>query len=219
METHVDVISSPVRKNYIECILLFGFAAYLHLCLGSYLWLAYAIPLNSDDLANSSWLGTQLGLGYHGLFFGLAIGFVALIRLISGRILGAVLLAYVAVLVIFSTSEYGALRAGVSLGDAKIGCFTYEALECRKMLNISEEGARSIYVDFQDKTVGSGRFAEWYRPLREQLIANTASALPSTAPGTALVLSPFMLLHMAEIRQQIEDQRQEVAKFKASRPK
>lgn len=209
--TPTSTADTPIE----DCLLgiaIFGIAGYSIVCLCAYFWISLKVPLNTEDLAVASWLTPRLGLEFHARFFGFALlCFAAAQALFRSKALAGIF-ALIGIFTITSTFETGALRLGILQDQAKIGCFTYEALECRKMLTVSEEGAKSIFVEKPGAEARSERFAEWYRPVREQFMSNVTGWVPELS----LLKSPFLIGRTDELREKIELQRKEVAAFRAS---
>jgi hypothetical protein len=199
-------------EDQILGIAIFGIAGYSILCLCAYFWISLKVPLSTEDLAVASWLTPRLGLEFHARFFGYALLFFAAVQALFRSKTMAGIFALIGIFTITSTFESGVLRLGILQDQAKIGCFTYEALECRRMLAVSEEGAKSMLVENPGAEVRSERFAEWYRPIREQLMSDVTGQFPFLS----LVQSPFLIGRTDELREKIELQRKEVAAFRAS---
>ncbi|EES7561580.1 hypothetical protein FPF16_005238 [Escherichia coli] len=116
---------------------------------------------------------------------------------------------------IFATSEVSALRQGILDGDMKIGCFSYESLECRKMLKLPEGDGQSIYRNPSQKREGG--YAPWYEPIRAHLHTKVTALLPNTIPGVAFLQSPVIAaFHVGKLQNVVEAQRSDVSKFRAS---
>jgi hypothetical protein len=211
MENTRAVAASSRVEDLIATLVFFGFFAYTLVCLIAYFWISQKVPLSDEDLANASWLTPRLGLGFHGFFFGVILLGFAIIQAIFHSKARALFAALIAIVLITSSSESGHLRLGILDGQAKIGCFTYQALECRKMLNLSEEGAQSIYVQNVGSFAKNEQYAGWYLHIREQLEAQ-AEGLPELA----FLRSPFLLIRAEEIRRKVEFQRSELISFRAS---
>jgi hypothetical protein len=192
----------------------------LYLLFGvlSYFWIAYQVPITASDIDSSSWLAPRMGVQFHTSVIGGMIALLAFGKFFLGRFVASFVLAIAAACAIIGGSESGALRVGVLNGDAKIGCFTYQALECRRMLGLSEEGARSIYLA-DKRTAGAGNpwgYADWYLPIRLGLSAQSGATYPSTFPGVAIFVSPFMLGKVDELNESLSAQRAELAAQKVA---
>lgn len=211
MENTRAVAASSRVEDLIATLVFFGFIAYSLVCLIAYFWISHKVPLSDEDLANASWLTPRLGLEFHGFFFGVILLGFAIIQAIFHSKARAVVAALVAIVLITSSSESGHLRLGILDGQAKIGCFTYQALECRKMLNVSEEGAQSVYAQNGESFAKNEKYASWYRPIREQLEAQAKGI-----PQLAFLRGPFLLGRAEDIRREVEFQRLELNSFRAS---
>ena len=211
MENTRAIASSSRVEYLIAMLIFFGFFAYTLACVIAYFWMSQKVPLSDEDIVNASWLTPRIGHGFHGSFFGvILLGFAILHAIFRSKAI-AFVAALAAVVLITSSSESGQLRLGILDGQAKIGCFTYQALECRKMLNVSEEGAQSMYAQNGESFAKNEKYASWYRPIREQLEAQAKGI-----PQLAFLRGPFLLGRAEDIRRKVEFQRLELNSFRAS---
>lgn len=205
---------TPMGKaiNYtIVAVILLGFA-YLAVCLLASTLLMLKVPISDDDMQMVSFLSPRFGLESLGMFMGGVTVLFGVLNLLLKRSIGLIHLLVGGCLV-FATSEVSALRQGVLVGDVKIGCYSYEALECRRMLNVPQGEAQSIYRDPTSK----GAHANWYEPIRAHAEAKVTTPWSSTLPGVAFLQSPFTLvLYIDELMSKVEAQRKEVTDFKGT---
>lgn len=187
---------------------------YLVVCVIATLVLGAQSGLTDADMQHASFLSTRLGLEFHGAVFGGLIFAYGLLNLFSCNAIGLVL-ALFGFSGILACSERAALQQGVLDGDMRIGCYSYESLECRKMLKLPEQDAPSIYKNPSERRASG--YADWYIPVRAKAISEADVALPNTLPGVALLKSPVTLfLHLDELKAKIASQQSELASFEAS---
>ncbi|CAD0264228.1 hypothetical protein DENIT_20117 [Pseudomonas veronii] len=176
------------------------------------------VPISETEMLDVSFLAHRFGLQYHGMMAGAVILAFGVMQLATRRILPGLLFLVVGCYVSLATSEVHALRQGLLSGDMRIGCYVYESMECRKMLDLPVGDTKSIYKAGERGRGGRPEYADWYAPLRDQLKASVGIAFPSTLPGVALLKSPISLFRLDEMKATLEAQRQELANFRASLP-
>lgn len=204
----------PVIRAVNSLIIGVFLLAFLYLlaCLASSIYLTVQVPISDTDAKSVSFLAPRLGLQYHGLFLGGMIGLLGLGQLLSLRASGLIL-AVLGLCAIFATSETTALRLGILNGDMKVGCFSYESVECRKMLGLAEGDAKSIYRNGKD----SGEYADWYATVRASMESKVTGALPSTIPGVALLQAPIIATsRLEELKERLQAQKAEVEAYIAA---
>lgn len=208
--------SGPLEKaaGFAILLILLIIFAYLVLCIIASTWLHFQLPISNEDMRNASFLSLRMGIQWHGSVFGGLFVLFGVVNLLGLRPSG-VILVVLGMSTIFATSETDALRQGILDRDMKIGCFSYESLECREQLNVSTGEARSIYRNKSE--MREGGFAEWYKPIRSNAKLHVTTSLPNTFPGVAFLKSPVLVLsHMDELSEMITVQRNEVSNFKAA---
>lgn len=187
---------------------------YLSACIGSTVTLGVIAGLTEADAQHASFLSYRAGLGFHGFAFGTLFVIIGLLNLIRGSTLGLII-AVIGLAGILATSERVALQQGILDGDLKIGCYSYESLECRSMLEVPTLDAPSIYRNPSELS-GDG-YADWYVTIRAKALSESKTSLPNTFPGVAFLKSPLTLLvHRDKLIAKISAQRAEVAQFQAS---
>lgn len=187
---------------------------YLAVCVGASLWLAFQVPITDEDMRNASFLSWRVGLYWHGTMFGIAAVCIGIMSFIMGRIMG-LFTVVIGMSIFFATSEVSALRQGILDGDLKIGCYSYESLECRKQLDVPVGDAQSIFREMSE--MRHGGFAQWYEPIRAAAESNVTAVLPNTMPGVAFLQSPILVMkHIDKLKSLVSAQREEVAHFKAA---
>lgn len=187
---------------------------YLVVCIVSTMVLGMIAGLTETDAQQASFLSFRMGLGYHGFVFGTLFVIFGVLNVLRGSTLGLIM-AVLGFVGILATSERVALQQGILDGDLKIGCYSYESLECRTMLKVPTLNAHSIY-NTPSELSGAG-YADWYTPIRAKSLSESQTALPNTMPGVAFLKSPITLIfHRDELKAKIAAQRAEVAQFQAS---
>lgn len=191
------------------------FFTWLAICILASAWLTFQVPITNEDMRDASFLSSRIGFYWHGAVMGGFIAlFGALILLVTQRIAGAFLII-LGISTIFATSEVSSLRQGILDGDMKIGCFTYESLECRQMLNLPEGEAKSIYRAPSQKREGG--YAPWYEPIRTDLNTKVTALLRNTIPGVAFLQSPVIAaFHVGKLQSLVQAQRSDVSTSRAS---
>ncbi|HDS1768045.1 hypothetical protein NPS42_22460 [Pseudomonas putida] len=188
--------------------------AWLAICVLASAWLTFQVPITNEDMRNASFLSPRVGLYWHGSVMGGLLALYGLGQLLSLRVAGFFLVV-LGMSFIFATSEVSALRQGILDGDMKIGCFSYESLECRKMLKLPEGDSQSIYRNPSQKREGG--YAPWYEPIQAHLHTKVTALLPNTIPGVAFLQSPVIAaFHVGKLQNVVEAQRSDVSKFRAS---
>ncbi|BCR26245.1 TPA: hypothetical protein ACKSJR_006115 [Pseudomonas aeruginosa] len=187
---------------------------YFVACIGSTVALGVIGGLTEGDAQQASFLSLRAGLGYHGFVFGSLFVIFGVLNLLRGSVFGLIM-AVLGLAGILATSERVALQQGILDGDLKIGCYSYESLECRSMLEVPTLDAPSIYKN-PSELRGDG-YADWYAPIRAKALSESKTSLPNTVPGVAFLKSPLTLLfYRDELKSKISTQRAEVAQFQAS---
>lgn len=189
--------------------------AWLAICVLASAWLTFEVPISNEDMKDASFLSSRIGIYWHGAMMGGLIALFGLLKMVVTQRLGGGFLMILGISTIFATSEVSALRQGILDGDMKIGCFTYESLECRKMLKLPEGDGQSIYRNPSQKKEGG--YATWYEPIRAHLHTKVTALLPNTIPGVAFLQSPVIAaFHVDKLQNVVEAQRSDVSKFRAS---
>jgi hypothetical protein len=229
MAKDVDEASAPASQRptrlrifnmaHLEDVLLFGLfllaLVWLTLCIGSTLWLAHQVPLSAADLMHASWLGSYTTATYPSGVLGralvsmwLAISIALAVSQSSIRPLAIALVLTTGMELAMSKEMM--VQVGVANGSIKIGCYVYEARECREMLGVPARGAKSRYEppsaqakDFRD--------AQWYK----QALGSQEISIFDVMPGGYFLRTPFLLGHTAELTAKLDKQRTEVARFQA----
>lgn len=204
-----ELVTPPVSPVYkaVVTLLLMAIPLSLVACSACSVALSYVIPISQSDLDNSSWLGFS-PMGFSHLLKGM--GAVFIFMLVMNAIVqrfSAALVSCVVAMFLFGASSTGtSLRLGVLQGDARVGCFAYQSLECRKMLGAPIDGAESIYAA---NTNGGGedRYAPWYQAVRASIKSQLRSSTPSAIPGIQFIKSPWILAHASEINAKLDEQR------------
>lgn len=206
-----ESVSQNLSRGSLSAIIFFALVVvYLLACILAFLALSLVVPVDQKDLADASWLVTPPAFGAIGFWACTSFGVFALLHVFIQNLGHAILLGTIAACCALATSESAALRLGVLQGDARIGCYTYESLECRKMLKLPIEDARSIYIaDRNDASVGH-QFADWYAEQRVAFNTKIRSSIPSTIPGVALLNAPWTLLKTDELKNLLDSQRAEL---------
>ena len=189
---------------------------YLIICVFSAISLAVQVPISDAEMLDVSFLSQRLGLQYHGMLFGGLFLAFALLQLVNRNIVLGGLCGFIACCVVLATSEVAAFRQGLLTGDARLGCYVYQSLECRKMLDVPVGSAKSIYSETAKDWDKGNIYASWYAPERARFKAAVASPVPSTLPGVALLMSPVTLFQIDEVKVRLEAQRKELSNFRAS---
>ncbi len=187
---------------------------YFVACIGSTVALSVIAGLTDGDAQQTSFLSMRAGIGFHGFAFGTLFAIFGVLILLRGRTFGLIM-AVLGLGGILAASERVALLQGILDGDLKIGCYSYESLECRSMLKVPTLDAPSIYRT-PGELSGHG-YADWYAPIRAKALSESKTGLPNTLPGVAFLKSPLTLLyHRDELVTKILAQRAEVAHFQTS---
>ncbi|QUG93086.1 hypothetical protein GR140_30435 (plasmid) [Pseudomonas putida] len=210
------VPGSPFAQaaSFAAVFLLAVFFVYLVTCVLASTWLTFQVPISEADLQNASFLSDRLDLQWHGFVLGLMTTFFGVMLVLSRRVIG-VAAVVIGLSAIFATSEASALRQGIVAGDMKIGCYTYESVECRDQLDVAIGDAKSLFLDPGKK--GSGGYAKWYAPIRAEAVAKSKALIPNTIPGVAFLQSPMLVMHhVDELKALLAAQREEVTHFKAA---
>lgn len=205
--------AEKLMSIFIACAGLLIFA-WLAICVIASVWLTFQVPITDEDMRNASFLSTRVGLYWHGSVIGIVAAAFGAMNIVFGRFIGLPMIV-IGMSIAFATSEVSALRQGILDGDMKIGCFSYESLECRKMLKLPEGDGQSIYRNPSQKREGG--YAPWYEPIRAHLHTKVTALLPNTIPGVAFLQSPVIAaVHIGKLQSLVEAQRSDVSKFRAS---
>lgn len=187
---------------------------YLAICVAASSWLTFQVPITNEDMRNASFLSLRVGVYWHGSVIGGLIALYGLGGVLNLRLSGLIPIV-LGMSAIFATSEVSALRQGVLDGDIKIGCYSYESLECRKQLEVPVGDVQSIFRDPSE--MRHGGYAKWYDPIRTAAEASVTAEFPNTMPGVAFLQSPILVMkHMDKLKSLVSAQREEVAQFKAT---
>lgn len=189
---------------------------YLIVCVISAISLAVQVPVSDAEMLDVSFLSQRLGLQYHGTLFGGLLLAFALLQVVNRNIVLGGLCVFFACCAVLATSEVAAFRQGLLTGDARLGCYVYQSLECRKMLDVPVGSSKSIYSKTGKGWDEGDIYASWYAPERARFKAAVASPIPSTLPGVALLMSPITLFQIHEVKARLEAQRKELASFRDS---
>lgn len=177
------------------------------------LWLHYAVPLTAQDLAETSWLGSYSVAAMFNGFLGYAVVGIGLFVLLALSVAknSKVPLIFSLLLLPVLFLEGTAVRVGIADGSVKIGCYVYEARECREMLNIPVENTLSRYTMTENGIVD----APWYVEARQKVMLNKENHR-ACAPFIPFLSTPFLLGKEGELRAKIAEQRQEVQRIRAA---
>ncbi|MBW6122592.1 hypothetical protein KZ843_06755 [Pseudomonas aeruginosa] len=211
-----ELPQGPLAKAAGLAVVIFMLVAfaYLAICVAASTWLTFQVPITNEDMRNASFLSLRVGVYWHGSVIGGLFALYGLGGLLSLRLSGLIPIV-LGLSAIFATSEVSALRQGVLDGDIKIGCYSYESLECRKQLEVPVGDAQSIFRDPSE--MRHGGYAQWYEPIRAAAEASVTAEFPNTMPGVALLQSPILVMkHMDKLKSLVAAQREEVARFKAT---
>lgn len=195
--------------------LLVGMALlWLIICVGGTLWLSAAVPLTADDLAQASWLGSYSTAMHFSGFFAKALGATMIlmgcgIGLAKQTPLPALTGLLVASAIGLSTGEESMVRVGVAYDTIKIGCFVEESKECRAMLGLPADSARSRYAPAADRYTGNLN-ADWYA----DALGDRDVSVFDLFPGGYFLRTPFLLTQTAELNAKLEAQRAAVVRLK-----
>jgi len=211
-----ELPQGPLAKaaGWVALVFMAVSFVYLVICVAASSWLTFQVPITNEDMRNASFLSLRVGMSWHGSVIGGLFALYGLGGLLSLRISGLIPIA-LGMSAIFATSEVSALRQGVLDGDIKIGCYSYESLECRKQLEVPVDDAQSIFRNPSE--MRHGGYAQWYSPIRTAAEARVTAEFPNTVPGVAFLQSPILVIkHMDKLKSLVAAQREEVAQFKAT---
>ncbi|HBO5514519.1 TPA: hypothetical protein L4559_003411 [Pseudomonas aeruginosa] len=211
-----ELPKGPMAKiaGWVALVFMAMSFVYLAICIVASSWLTFQVPITDEDMRNASFLSWRIGMHWHGSAFGLLTAFLGVMNLLSGRLFGLTIMV-IGMSAVFATSEVSALRQGILDGDLKIGCYSYDSLECRKQLDVPVGDAQSIFRDTSE--MRRGGFAQWYEPIRAAADAKVTAAFPNTMPGVAFMQSPILVMkYMDKLKSLVAEQREEVARFKAA---
>lgn len=195
-------------------VLLFIAACFVSNCVLSF---SDVIPVSQYDLDNASWLGlSPLGFAHIINFLSVLAALYTLFAVVITRqLLIAMVTGLIAACLTVSSLPGNSLRLGALKGDARIGCFSYQSLECREMLSAPTEGFPSIYSGDQN-AVGYGRYAPWFQEVLATVKPQIQSIIPSAIPGVAFFKAPWILAHASEINATLDAQRDELKRIRSS---
>jgi hypothetical protein len=174
-------------------------------------WLSYAVPLSIEDVSYATWsIGNAAAALPSGLLkWGLIVVIGASLLLLAvARGSPAIVLAGIVAVASFwfACSQEASLRIGIATHDARIGCFNYEARECRVALGLPAGLAPSMYADPDDPSKGD---SPWYAEATRSIPRHSTAALP----GILFLASPMYVLSANDLNQAIRRQRVEVEAF------
>lgn len=183
--------------------------------VGCECWLAYKVPVSAQDLHDSSWLFAFAPVDYLTNVIGLGLSFTCLLM---GAAIGVAknspvpaLTGIAMALVLYAAgSPTVQLRESVAGGTAKIGCFVWDSKECRQMLGVPVNNARSMYAPRAEADRTGEVYEDWYLKARGKLEPNLV------LPTVPLLKAPYYALHTDELNARLAAQRAEVARFRAA---
>lgn len=187
--------------------LLLSVFTYLVVCIVCSAALSYLVPLSEYDLDNSSWLGlSPLDFNYYVKIIGSLLILTLALSVLIRRVAAAALAAFLVIVLFGAGSQGNSLRLGVLQGDARVGCFAYKSLECRKMLNAPTQGAPSIFSAHEGAR-GEAQYASWYQSIRASVKSDLRNSISSAIPGFQLIASPWLIAHSGVLNTKLETQR------------
>lgn len=220
MPLNKDKTESQVISRVVELFLIVAsivatavFLAYLGICVYSSIMLVRAVPVSPEDLRSSSWLSATT-YQYFGHYIPLLVGCVIIVLgCISIVLRQSLFPIFIHIplgicLLVFNDQE-AVFRSAALQGMAKIGCYSYEARECREMHGLDTTGAPSMYQAAMLDNEQS-RYAPWYLEVRNKVPAPVVLDLP----GVSFLLSPFDLQKAEELNQLLSTQRSELERKK-----
>ncbi|WP_137188142.1 hypothetical protein [Pseudomonas asiatica] len=213
LATPVSPLNKAVRLVLLAVLFFFA-ACFVSNCILSY---SDVIPVSQYDLDNASWVGlSPLGFAHFINILSVLAALYSLFSIaITQRLLVALVSGLVAACLTVSSLPGNSLRLGALNGDARIGCFSYQSLECREMLSAPTEGFPSIYSGDQN-AVGYGRYAPWFQEVLATVKPKINSNISSAIPGVAFLKAPWILAHAAEINATLDAQRDELKRIRSS---
>ncbi|SBW84524.1 hypothetical membrane protein [Pseudomonas veronii 1YdBTEX2] len=201
-------------------VFLLAFAAgiplYLLACIIASSALIYLAPIAPSDIKQMSWLVTPPVFGPLRWFLVLGFAGITFKFLVTGSYGLSTIALIVCTCTVFGFSPSVSARIGILAGDARIGCYTYESQECRKMLGVAFEGARSIYETGNENERASSPYASWYQGTRTDFESRVKSLLPSSCPYVGFLSAPYMLVNVSELNVRIQSQRKVLSTFLAN---
>lgn len=204
--------SEPSAMLMMPVVLVLLAGLYILGCEG---WLAYKVPVSAQDLHDASWLFSFAPVDYLRNVVGLGLSLTCL--LVGGAIgvaknspVPALTGIAMAVVLYAAGSPTVQLREGVAGGTAKVGCFVWDSKECREMLGVPVNNARSMYLPRAEADRTGEVYEDWYLKARGKLEPNL---LLTTIP---LLKAPYYALHTDELNGRLAAQRAEVARFRAA---
>lgn len=177
------------------------------------LWLAAKVPVSPQDLKDASWLlsysatefsATTIGVGMSVTCFvmGIVVGFVKNSPIPAFTGLAMCLVLHT------SCMETTQLRAGVVSDSARIGCYVWESSECRAMLGVTVNDARSMYQSQAQMERTGEALAPWYQKALDAHVSWDAFTL----------IEPFSTVwaafHTNELNAKLNAQRVAVTHFR-----
>jgi hypothetical protein len=178
-------------------------------------WLAYKVPVSTQDLRDASWFFSYTPTDYFSSVVGTAF---ALGVLAVGLVLGLVrnsavygLLGVICALCLHGLSLPSVqFRQSAGAGTAKIGCYVWDSRECKSMLGVRFDNAPSMYLPRAEADKSGEIYTAWYLKAREGLVSST---LQAAAPFLSV---PYYAFHPDVLNAKLNAQRAEVARFRAS---
>lgn len=187
---------------------------YLFAASFSAIALMVLVPVSEQDIRYASWLHYTM---YHypgvaaGWLFGLFMLVLAFSNLVMGRTLDFLVGLSLAACAVVWVSDGVAFRNAVLDDVARVGCFSYEGRECLQMLGIDDPSAPLMYQE-PTKSNGYSSHRLWYAEVRSGL----PNPAPIPVPGLAILMAPFDLARVDELKARLESQRSEVNAVRAS---
>jgi len=107
-------------------------------------------------------------------------------------------------------SEQLMVRIGIATDTIKVGCFVYEAKECRVMQGLPAMEAPSRYGE-------DGLNADWYVTARQKAAtARPTNVALQSIPGWAFLQAPLYVTDAPRIKAKLEQQRADLAALTAA---
>lgn len=178
------------------------------------MWLAYQVPITDTDLAQASWLPSYTTATHFSGFMAWAMGFTVLLMGLGIAFAKQSLLPCLASAALLCgvslNSEQLMVRIGIATDTIKVGCFVYEAKECRVMQGLPAMEAPSRYGD-------DGLNADWYVTARQKAVtARPTDVALQSIPGWAFLQAPLYVTDAPRIKAKLEQQRADLAALKAA---
>ncbi|MBU9199839.1 hypothetical protein KTD31_00300 [Burkholderia multivorans] len=178
-------------------------------------WLAYRVPVSTQDLRDASWLLSYAPTDYFsavvGTFFALGVMAVGLVAGLVKKSATCALLGPICAICLHVVGLPSVqFRQSAGAGTAKIGCYVWDTRECKTMLGVPADNAPSMYRPRAEADATGEVYAVWYEKARTGLKPHT---LLVAAP---LLSVPYYAFHPEELNAKLNAQRNEVARFRAS---